>query len=331
MDHIGWRRATRCLGTFVLLVSGCVDGAKPAAEVRQIGQMETVPEAEAPAISVAANDARTRAPLDATPSPDGKRVYYLATTLDEQGEEFAGVFVVAADGGKGAQPETVSSGEPLVTPVGITTSLDGNTLFVADTAASSVFSVQSAGGSLSALSGTEGYQPAGVTVARRQKEERVFFTGHDPQSGAAGLFSLPASGGAAQVEASGDLFEHPGGVVVSAKGDAFVVDMGQDNARVLRVRDGKAEAFVSGIGVGFPAGITLTHDESTLIVSGLDPNTKHDVVYFVEVASGKLSQLTQVVGAFSEAAGLHRAHDTDVFAWADSRANASGTVYLLKL
>jgi len=330
MEHIGWRRASRCLGTFVLLISGCGDGAKPAAAIRPV-QMETVPEAEAPAIAVAANDARTRAPLDATPSPDGTRVYYLATTLDEQGEESAGVFAVAAVGGKGATPETLSTGDPLVTPVGITTSLDGTTLYVADTAASALFSLQSAGGTPSALSGTEGYQPAGLTVARRKQEERLFFTGRDPQRGAAGLFSVPASGGAVQLEASGELFAQPGGVVLSAVGDAFVVDMGEHTARVLRVHEGKTETFVSGIGVGFPAGITLTHDEHTLIVSGLDPNTRHDVVYFVDVASGKLSQLTQVVGAFSEAAGLHRAHDKDVFAWADSRANASGTVYLLTL
>lgn len=330
MDHARWRRTTQCLGTLLLWLGGCSDSNEPAAPVKQ-GQMEVVPEARAPAIGVAANDAHTRAPLDATPSPDGARVYYLATMPDEQGEESPGVFTVAADGGKDAAPEMLSNGDPLVTPVGITTSLAGDTLFVADTGASALFSLPSSGGMPSALSGADGYQPAGLTVARRDRQERLFFTGRDPQSGAAGLFSVPASGGAAQTEVSGAPFEQPGGVVMTAAGDAYVVDMGEHAARVLRVHDGKAEELLSGIGVGFPAGVTLTRDEHTLIVSGLDPNTKHDVVYFVDAASGKLSQLTQVVGAFSEAAGLHRAHDKDVFAWADSRANDSGTVYLLKL
>jgi len=330
MDHRSWRRASRCLGTFVLLTAGCGDGSSAPVAQPGSGALDKLPEAEPPAIEVAANDERTRAPLDATPSPDGARIYYLATAADELGEESAGVFTVAADGGRSA-PETVAHGAPFVTPVGIATSLDGKSLFVADTAASAVFSLQSSGGTPSTLGGTHGYAPAGVTVAKRKQEERVYFTGRDPQSGEAGLFSMPASGGAPQVEASGALFTQPGGVTVSAGGDAYVVDQGEHSASVLRVRGGQAEPFVTGIGVGFPAGITLTRNEATLIVSGLDPVTKHDVVYFVEVASGKLSQLTQVVGGFSEAAGLHRAHDTDVFAWADSRARGSGTVFMIKL
>jgi sugar lactone lactonase YvrE len=130
--------------------------------------------------------------------------------------------------------------------------------------------------------------------------------------------------------ASGAPFTQPGGVSVAANGDAYVADSGEHSARVLRVHAGKVDPFVEDIGVGFPAGITLTHDDKTLLVSGLDPATKHDVVYFVDVASGKVSKLTQTVGAFSESAGLHRAHDTDVFAWADSQANGPGTVYTLK-
>jgi hypothetical protein len=47
------------------------------------------------------------------------------------------------------------------------------------------------------------------------------------------------------------------------------------------------------------------------------------------VSDKKISRLTKTVGQFHEPAGLHRAHDADVFAWADSQANASGTVYVL--
>jgi hypothetical protein len=36
------------------------------------------PEVDAPAINIAANDPDVRAPMDATPSPDGARVYYTA-------------------------------------------------------------------------------------------------------------------------------------------------------------------------------------------------------------------------------------------------------------
>ena len=33
---------------------------------------------------------------------------------------------------------------------------------------------------------------------------------------------------------------------------------------------------------------------------------------------------------FAESAGLHRAHDAEVYAWADSEANGTGTVYVLR-
>jgi len=36
-----------------------------------------------------------------------------------------------------------------------------------------------------------------------------------------------------------------------------------------------------------------------------------------------------VIGGFNESAGLHRAKGSDKFAWADSRAGGTGTVYVL--
>jgi hypothetical protein len=38
----------------------------------------------------------------------------------------------------------------------------------------------------------------------------------------------------------------------------------------------------------------------------------------------------KVIGGFRESAGLHRARNAGVFAWADGRANKTGTVYVLK-
>ena len=39
---------------------------------------------------------------------------------------------------------------------------------------------------------------------------------------------------------------------------------------------------------------------------------------------------TDTIGGFSESAGLHRAKTLNVYAWADSRANGTGTVYVLR-
>ena len=308
---------------------------KPTGEMKPAAPTNNPGEAPVPAIAQAANDAMIRSPLDATPSPEGKRVYYTAFKRSEDGEDIPGVFTVAADG-SGAI-ETLVQGDPLGAPVGISVSLDGSKLFVADPAsgpeaAGAVLTLAANGGSASPLPGTERYRPKGVAVAKVKDEEYLYFTGHAPDSGQAGVFRIGAGGGTATALASGEPFGDPSGLVVSAKGDVYVVEASVDQhaARVLRVSGAKVEAFVENIGIGFPAGITLTHDDSTLLVSGLDPDTKHDVVYFVNVATGAVSRLTKTVGQFAEPAGLHRAHNTDVFAWADSEANASGTVYVLK-
>jgi sugar lactone lactonase YvrE len=312
---------------------GCGSGSSAATQAPPVAEQPD--EAPAPKINAAANDSAIRAPLDATPSPNGDRVYYSALLRGDDGEDVPGVFSVAADGS--GEIQTLASGEPLTAPVGVSVSLDGSQLFIADSATGSgsrgaILTLSSAGGSARVLAGTQGYAPAGLAIARFKDQEYLYFTGRDPNTAAPGLFRVAASGGVAEAVADAAAFEDPSGVAISAKGDAYVVDAvsSEHAARVVRVHEGKAAAFLSDIGIGFPAGITLTHDDSTLLVSGVDLTSKHDVVYFVDVASGKQTRLTKTIGAFAEAAGLHRAHDADVFAWADSEANASGTVYVLK-
>ncbi|MET0385168.1 MAG: hypothetical protein ABW321_04375 [Polyangiales bacterium] len=292
-------------------------------------------EVSLPEIRVAAHAESVHHPIDATPSPDGSRVYYLASQRDERGEDHAGVFAVASDGGGAGTIDTVAVGEPLLSPVGIAISRDGQQLYVADAASGAdatggLFAIASGGGAIAAISGSEGYRPAGLTTAGRARDEQLFFTGRDPQTAEAGLFRISPAGGVPEVVAAGVPFEQPGGVALTAAGDAYVADVTEHNARVLRVRDGQVEPFVENIGLGYPAGVALSHDERKLLVSGVDPATKHDVVYFVELASGEVSRLTQVVGAHSEAAGLHRAHDRELYAWADSQADTTGAVYTVE-
>jgi DNA-binding beta-propeller fold protein YncE len=321
--------------TSILWLVACSDTSKTPADEHTADRIDKGEVAKVPEIQAAANDALIRAPLDATPSPEGKHVYYTAFKRGDDGEDVPGVFGVAADG-SGAI-DTLVAGDPLQAPIGIAVSLDGSKLFVADPAAGpnargAVLSLASAGGDASALPGTEGYSPKGLAIAKVDDQEYLYFTGHDPATAVAGLFRVAASGGSVETLASGPPLDDPSGVVISTQADVYVVEAAVDEhaARVLRLRKGKLESFLENIGVGFPAGITLTHDDSTLLVSGLDLQSKRDVVYFVNVASGELSRLSQTVGAFSEPAGLHRAHDADVFAWADSEANSSGTVYVLK-
>jgi DNA-binding beta-propeller fold protein YncE len=290
---------------------------------------ESPHEAPAPQIEVAANDSMSQAPFDATPSPDADRVYYTASAALD-GEQQPGVFAVAANGGA---IEMLAAGAPLTAPVNIAVSLDGKRLFVADPAANMVFTLPATGGTPSPLSGTEGYLPSGLAVIalKGEQSEYLYFSGRDPGSDQAGLFRVDSSGGQPTAIASGEPFSDPAGVAVAESGEAYVVEtaLGSATSQVIRVRGGRAEVFVSGIGIGYPAGITLTRDAKTLLVSGVDPASRHDLVYYVDAASAEIRTMTKTVGQFSDPAGLHRAHNADVFAWADSAANDTGTVYVL--
>jgi DNA-binding beta-propeller fold protein YncE len=286
---------------------------------------------EPPPINVAANHAISRGPMDATPSPDGREVYYTAL-LQQEGASLPAVFHVPADGG---EPVVLASSEPLVAPVGIATSLNGERLFVADSAsgtAGAILTLASRGGEVSVLAGTAGFAPAGLMVAPIAGQERLYFTGRHPETGQAGVFSIGTDGGQAQLQSGDAELIDPGGVAVTRDGVIYTVDtLGSGElASVLRIERGRAQPFVEGIGVGFPAGLTLTLDDATVIVSGIEPSTRWDIVYFIDAHRAELAVMKEPVSAFFESAGLHRAHDANVFAWADSEANDSGTVYVLK-
>lgn len=284
--------------------------------------------------------ARADSPLDATPDPQGENVYYVAfrTVADEDGLRsfrVPGIFKVSARGGEST---LLHEGAPFVSPSSISISDDGQTLFIADSAAESapgeddgsLFSMSIAGGAPSALAGTQGFQPRGVEVMG----DSVWFTGK--KDGKPGLFKSGLGGGQVSEIASGALFTDPSGVAVTKKGVAYVVDSGgatsaQGGASVIKVEAGKAETLMEGLGVGHPAGAALTADETTLLVSGLDVGRGTDVVYKIDVAKKEMSTITDVIGEFRESAGLHRARNKNTFAWADSNANGTGTVYKLEL
>lgn len=290
-----------------------------------------------------ANAPEASRPVDATPSPDGKDIYFIAfsSRLDEDGirmERVPAIYKVSST--PGGAPAKLFEGSPLMSPFGITISDDGQTLFIADSSADGnaeadrsegrVFSMPSGGGSPSALAGTEGITPAGIEAMGAS----LYVTGR--KDGLAGLFKTGIGGGAVSPVAVGGPFSDPGGVAVARDGVAYVIDTGsavagQSLASVVKVMpDGKTEIILDGIAVGHPAGISLTNDESSLLVSGLDKAEGTDRVFRISLGDRSVSQLSKTIGEFYESAGLHRARNADVYAWADSHANAHGTVYVLR-
>ena len=281
-------------------------------------------------ITKAANDTSFTSPFDATPSPDGSTIFFTAIGADGTG----GVFTSPASGGSATR---LDSGGVFTSPSGITISGDGKQLFVADPAADddttdqygAVFVLSAAGGTPAALAGTRGLQPRGVVVAG----PTLYFTAGAASAAGPGVYSIALAGGQATAIVTGAPLVDPGGVAVAQNGDAYVADsVGSADglAAVFKVSGGQATLIVADLGVGYPAGIALAQDESTLLVSGLDPATQTDVVYRVVLgATPQTSSFNQTISAFGEPAGLHRAAGVDVYAWADSLANSTGTVYAL--
>lgn len=288
--------------------------------------------------------ASDKTPFDATPDPDGNRIYFTAYDPAAGESGAAGVYTVAAEGG---DVDEIFVGTPLVSPFGIAISNDGKQLYIADSAAESestaddedrgqIFAIPAEGGTPSGLSGTLGYAPRGLEVTGEGGGD-IVFSGHEPETGAGGVFKVAAGGGGVSKVFAGEPLSDPSGVAISGDGSRiFVADTrasGSGRAAIFLLEGGEAEEFLAEIEVGFPAGIALSKDDSTLFVSGLDPNTLTDVVLVVDVASKEVSTYTgdddTDFSQFEEPAGLHRAKNADVFAWADSKANENGTVYVI--
>ncbi|MET0596169.1 MAG: hypothetical protein ABW133_25965 [Polyangiaceae bacterium] len=282
-------------------------------------------------------------PRGGVPLPDGS-VAFLATVEGASDEEItrsgARVAVWLQPAGGGA-PRVLYAGDKLVSPFDIEASVDGKTLYIADVAGGA-----QGRGALLALSpnGGEptevlsGNAPRGVTVDDR---DRVYFTGIDEASGEPGVFVLtgstasPLHVGAPFVDPSGIAIFKDGRVLVSDTrlfdGNAGGATKIASEAGIVLVQDGQASIFATGFVTGYPAGIALTTDEKSLIISG-QGRDRSDTVYIVDVANPK-APLTVVTDKFSayqdSSAGLKRAHDSNKFVWASLAANG-GTVYLIE-
>jgi sugar lactone lactonase YvrE len=278
----------------------------------------------------AANDSSFHSPFDATPSPDGSTIYFTAIAADGTGA----VFSSPASGGGATR---IDSGGVLITPSGITVSPDGDQLFIADSAVDdqaserygAILVIPVAGGMPTILAGTQGTRPRGVAIAG----PTLFFTAAGGASGSPGVYSIPVAGGQVTTIASGPPFADPSGIAIAKNGDAYVSDSTASPSKiaaVVKVSGGSATTLVMDLGVGYPAGLALTQDESAVLVSGLDPTTQTDVVYRITLgATPQTAMFNQTISAFSEPAGLHRAASAEIYAWADSLANGTGTVYAL--
>lgn len=322
------RRVISLAGTAALAVACGGGGRAPAPS--------TEPKEEGPfkSLEVAANSAAAfTEPRAGVPLSDG-RVAFLATVSDDQGK--VGLFMQEKDGSK-----LLHSGEKLVNARDIDTTIDDTALLAADP---SVLSVGPDGTQLSgailkfSLTGGEpellaaGYSPVSVTVT----ESGIYFSGRDPASGDPGVFRLV--GDTVDSLFTGAPLVDPSGIAVMKDGTVLVADTRlfestpiNSEAGVVLIKDGAATLFASGFSTGYPAGIALTKDESTLIISGEAPD-RSDAVYLFSVDDPGAGA-TVVRAEFSveqnSSAGLKRLRSENTFIWASGSFN-SGTVYKIK-
>jgi sugar lactone lactonase YvrE len=274
-------------------------------------------------------------PLDTVPSSDGSQFYFTA-----MGSQGMGVYQVAAAGG---MARALATGTPLVSPLGIAISADDKTLFIADAAAGydpnnpagadkvgALFTLAASGGSPAVLAGTEGSRPRAVELGSDAGTDTLFFSGQGASDGRPGVFKIPAAGGAVSAVFSGDPLTDPGGVAVARDGTVYVANTtsAQDGtASIYKLKDGAATLVAGDLRSGYPAGIALSQNGGTLLVSGRDRTLGTDVVYRIALDTNTVTQFAMGIENNTDAGGLHRARSADVFSWADLTAGGTGLVY----
>ena len=257
------------------------------------------------------------APLDATPSADGAVIYFVGASGG-----MPAVFRV----GDGA-PTVLLSGDPLVAPQGLSLSPDDQTLYVADPGASGggAVLVLSADGAVQDTVAV-GLAPRGVHATA----SGVIFTGL-AEDGQPGVFE--GVGGTVTALATGAPLVDPDAVVQASDGAVYVTDTPRSpgEGQVIAVSAGAASALATGLSLADPAGLSITTDDSTLVVSAINADSGQDEVLLMDRTTGAFSATSAGIEGNTEGGGVHRAADQNIWAWADLSAGSGGTVYRVNL
>jgi hypothetical protein len=273
-------------------------------------------------------------PLSGAPLPHGGVAFIAMQPATEDAPARPALF----RGSPGEAPSVLYAGDGLRSPLDLDVSVDGTSIFVADSVHIDE-SGESAGGAILTFpidggepsAGAVGYVPRAVTVA---ESGEVYFSGTDPASGMPGVFSL--AGGAAYPVYVGAPLVDPSGIAVFRDGRVLVADTSHSDGdgsslasrgAVVLLEGGYATLFASGFETGYPAGLALTSDDAFLIVSAQGPDSSNLVLLFETAHPAREPHVETGFAAQQwSSGGLHRGHGANRFAWCD-RAAEGGTVY----
>ncbi len=269
---------------------------------------EPEPEPEPQGLSVVLVEEVTN-PVDATPSADGLDVYAITdSAVSSQ--------LLALRSGEVTTLASFEHARAVVTDA-------TGTVFVADTGADAVFAVD-AEGIPTMVEGTDGL---GARALHLGEDDRIYVAGDDGSGPA--VFSVSQTGGEPTLLATG----FPGfvdGIVQADDGTVYVTGeavggAGVEDGALFEIVDGQPVVRAEGIHLGSPAGVAITPDETTVMVSAISATGTSEVV-LVSRADQSTTTFDDVIGENTDSGGLHRAtNDPTVFAWADS----AGSVYRL--
>jgi hypothetical protein len=119
----------------------------------------------------------------------------------------------------------------------------------------------------------------------------------------------------------------PSGLALAGDGALYAAAGDQ----VLLLGEEGATAIAEGVRLGEPAGIALTPDDSTLMVSSVSEEG-HSQVLLIDRQTLAQSTFDEVIGENTGSGGLHRAQDNAaVYGWAGYSSEGTTTVYRVQL
>jgi hypothetical protein len=198
---------------------------------------------------------------------------------------------------------------------------DAGIVYVADTGVDAVFAVPPELTN-TMVAGTEGLG------ARALHLGDALYVAGDDGSGRGAVYEIPRDGGMATMIASG----FPGfvdGIVQAEDGTFYVTGeatagAGAEGGALFELVDGEPAVLAEGIHLGTPAGVALTPDGATVMVSSLSDEGTSQVV-LVAREDGSTSIFDDVIGMNVGSGGLHAAdRKPDVLSWCGVAGGSGG-------
>jgi len=274
-------------------------------------------------VSMVANEGFT-SPSDAVVSNDGSTIFFAAFTETDN----AAIFSVPSTGGTAV---IVFEGLPLEYVSGLVLSLDGATLYIAESAGGpdgegGIYSMPTSGAMPSEVMATGLSFPNALAL---DMEGAMLIVSGQTSMGVPAVFRVPLGGGTAMPVASGGELVSPTGVYVDpSTNDIWLLDhlaVGANGQGVLWKIHGTdlPVEVVSGMRLGTPAGVSLTAGGGTAVIASRNATDTQGSLITVNLATMAVGTAADTTAmTMQDPAGLRVSRGSGVFGIADSEGNA---------